>query len=100
MDRMIEKWTHNKLELIVEKMNKYQIKSAYQLYDKIEGMEFNHVLVTWYFASMFTNIPFHELHYLIQLSNSWLDDVRILRLMMKFMCKLKVFPWEIRWAKL
>lgn len=60
MGRSLEKWMLNKLGVIANRLNKHQIKNAHQLYEKLNGMRLpkGHVLVTWDFDNMFTNIPF------------------------------------------
>lgn len=85
MGKPLEKWMLRKLELIAKKIGKYQIKNARQLFNQIDGKKLegsNHVLVTWDFDSMFTNIPFQKTkeivrkyYYLIQNETSMPVDV-------------------------
>lgn len=76
----LSKWMLRKLELIAKHLNQFQINSAHHLYNKIEGRHLNnkkHILLTWDYDSMFTNIPFdktksiiNELYHIIEKETS------------------------------
>lgn len=68
-------WMLKKLNVIAEHLRKHQVKSSKELFDKIEGVKIRdkHVLSTWDFDNMFTNIPcqlvkdvIREYYYLVQ----------------------------------
>lgn len=61
MGKPLATWMLHKLGIIAKHLNQYQIKSAHDLFDKIEGRRLNnerHVLISWDYNNMFTNIPF------------------------------------------
>lgn len=63
MGKPLERWVLAKLNVIAKNIDKYQIRSAQELFDEIDGKKMNgadHVLVTWDFENMFTNIPFQK----------------------------------------
>lgn len=59
----LAKWILLKLEMIAKHLGRYNVKSAHDLFLKIDGKKLNnhkHVLVTWDYDNMFTNVPFHK----------------------------------------
>lgn len=72
----LEKWMREKLTIIAKRIGRHQIRNANELFEKLDGKKLNgtnHVLVTFDFDSMFTNIPFQttkgiieKLYYLIE----------------------------------
>lgn len=62
MGKPLSDWLLRQLNLIASHVNKNQIRSAGELVDQISDLRLNkgHVLVTWDFDSMFTNIPFDK----------------------------------------
>lgn len=85
MGKPLEKWILSKLEIIAERIGKHQIKSARQLFNYVNGKKLDgkgHVLVTWDFDSMFTNIPFQrtkdiirKFYHIIQAETSVTEEV-------------------------
>lgn len=63
MGKPLEKWILAKLNIIAKHIGKHQVKNAHQLFERLNGKILqmkDHVLVTWDFDSMFTNIPFQK----------------------------------------
>lgn len=63
MAKPLSDWLLHMLNYVAEALGEHQVRSANELFDKIEGRhlkDHNHVLVTWDFESMFTNIPFSK----------------------------------------
>lgn len=85
MGKPLEKWILANLDVIAKSIGARQMRSARQLFNKLDGSrlkEKGHVLVTWDFDSMFTNIPFQktkdiirERYHLIQARTSVPVDV-------------------------
>lgn len=63
MAQPLSKWMLGKLNLIAVHIGKYQVHSSHELFKMINGkMLFSskHILATWDFDNMFTNIPFQR----------------------------------------
>lgn len=63
MAKSLSNWLLLMLAVIAGSIGKHQVKSACELFDKIEGQLLNskdNILVTWDFNYMFTNIPFQD----------------------------------------
>lgn len=68
MAKALSKWLLQMLDVIAKHVGDHQIKSADELFGRVDGKTLSkgHVLVTWDFDSMFTNIPFSKTKYVIR----------------------------------
>lgn len=63
MAQSLSRWMLNKLNKIAAHVGKRQLRSSHELFSKVDRKVLNnenHVLVTWDFDNMFTNIPFQR----------------------------------------
>ena len=59
MGKPLSKWILKKLEIIAQHLGEYQVKNGYELSNKISfRMNHNHILVTFHYDNIFTNINF------------------------------------------
>lgn len=84
MGQHLSKWLLVKLNIIAQHLGEFQLKNGMDLSQRIDKYRLNqkHVLVTWDYDNMFTNIPFgttkkiiREFYYLIEKETSMPVDV-------------------------
>lgn len=85
MGEPLAKWIRERLAVIAKHVGKHQVKDAMELFEALNGKELNsgrHVLVTFDFDSMFTNVPFQrtkdvirKFYYLIEKETSMPVDL-------------------------